>query len=212
MTRLKLYLQSNFQWYVFIKLYDCQNYLRRHMRLTCTGGFTLLEVLISLLVLAFGVLGVLTLLLFSVRVAQQVDAESVALHLANEIADQLRGRASTTALAQFDYDAALSPASTSAASSDRCYGLFDACNTNQLATFMADEWRARIKTRLPTGRVRICRDAAPWQMGTNSPRWECDAGTTASAPLWIKIGWQGRSSFGDDRSISNGPQLVLHVD
>ena len=58
------------------------------MRLSCPGGFTLLEVLISLFVLALGVLGVLALLLSSMRVAQQVDAESVALHLAIDIADQ----------------------------------------------------------------------------------------------------------------------------
>jgi type IV pilus assembly protein PilV len=49
------------------------------MRRSCTAGFSLLEVLISLLVLTFGVLGVLASLFVSMRVAQQVDAESVAL-------------------------------------------------------------------------------------------------------------------------------------
>ncbi len=171
----------------------------------------LIEVLVSLLVLALGVLGVLALLLSSMRVAQQVDAESVALHLAIDIADQLRGRASTTVLTQFDYDAA-SSASVSAVSSTPCYGSSGACNGNQLAAFMVDEWRAWITARLPTGRVRICRDTTPWQVSTKTWRWECDAGATASAPLWIKLGWQARATFAGDNDMRNGPQLVLHVD
>ena len=185
------------------------------MRYLCAGGFTLLEVLISLLVLALGVLGVLALLFSSMRVARQVDAESVALHLAIDIADQLRGRANTTVLAQFDYDAA-SSAPVPAGSSTRCYGPSGTCNGNQLATFMSDEWRAWITERLPTGRVRICRDSTPWQAGTKTWRWECDAGTTVSAPLWIKLGWQAPATLAGDNGISNGmsngPQLVLHVE
>lgn len=184
------------------------------MRPSCPDGFTFIDVLISLLVLVLGVLGVLALLLSSVRVAQQVDAESVALQLASDMADQLRGDSSAILLMQFDYDAA-SATTSSVLPSMRCYGPSDACTTGQLATFMLDEWRARIKSRLPAGRVRICRDATPWQLGSNALRWECNAGaTTAVAPLWIKLGWQARSTLGgDDRTNSNnGPQLVLHVD
>lgn len=182
------------------------------MRPSCTGGFTLFDVLIALLVLALGVLGVLALLLSTVRVAQQVDAESVALHLASDIADQLRGGASANVLTQFDYDAA-SPATVPVVPSTRCYGPSATCTTNQLAVFMQEEWRARIRSRLPTGRVRICRDATPWQVGANSLRWECDTGTTTSAPLWIKLGWQARPTFaGDSRTSTSRPQLVLNVD
>ncbi|MFT5589969.1 MAG: type IV pilus assembly protein PilV [Bradyrhizobium sp.] len=171
----------------------------------------LIEVLVSLLVLALGVLGLLALLFSSMRVARQVDAESVALHLAIDIADQLRGRASTTALAQFDFDAA-SSAGVSAVSSTRCYGSSGACNDNQLAAFMVDEWRSWMTARLPAGRLRICRDTTPWQVSSKTWRWECDAGASASAPLWIKLGWQARATFAGDNDISNGPKLVLHAD
>jgi type IV pilus assembly protein PilV len=181
------------------------------MRRSCTAGFSLLEVLISLLVLTFGVLGVLASLFVSMRVAQQVDAESVALQLALDIADQLRSRASVTALAQFDYDAA-SVSSVSAVSSTRCYGPSVTCNADQLASFMANEWRAWIAARLPTGRVRICRDTTPWQLTTKTWRWECDAAATTSAPLWIKLGWQARATFAGTNLMHDGPQLVLHVD
>ena len=115
------------------------------------------------------------------------------------------------ALAQFDYDAA-APATFSPSSSTPCYGSSGTCDADELAAFLFDEWRARIAARLPTGRVRICRDTTPWQVGTRAWRWECDAGATSSAPLWIKLGWQARATFAGDNASSNGPQLVLHVD
>ncbi|EGF33059.1 putative type-4 fimbrial biogenesis pilv-related transmembrane protein [Oxalobacteraceae bacterium IMCC9480] len=166
-----------------------------------------MEVLIALLVLALGVLGVLALLLSSVRVAQQVDAESVALQLASDMADQLRGRSNIMALAQFDYDAATS-SPQSGGPATPCYGLAGTCTATQLAASLRDEWSARIKARLPAGRVRICRDTTPWQLGANALRWECDAGSASNASLWIKLGWQDRRGLAD----SSVPQLVMHVE
>lgn len=180
------------------------------MRLSRTDGHTLLEVLISLAVLSLGVLGVLALLLSTLRVAQHVNAESVALHLASDMADQLRANGSAIAPVQFDYDAATSsvvPESSPA----NCYGLAGACSTAQLAALVLDEWRALIKTRLPGGRVRICRDTAPWQSGTNALRWECNPGSMANAPLWIKLGWQDHPALASGAG-STVPQLVLHVE
>ncbi|MEB0137382.1 type IV pilus modification protein PilV [Actimicrobium sp. CCC2.4] len=177
------------------------------MRSSCIGGFTLLEVLIALLVLALGVLGVLALLLSSVRVAQQVDAESVALQLASDMADQLRGRSNIMALAQFDYDTVTS-SPVSGMPATTCFGLAGACTATQLVASLRDEWSARIKARLPAGRVRICRDTTPWQTGVNALRWECDAGPALNAPLWIKLGWQDRGGFAG----ASVPQLVMHVE
>ncbi|GAA4031412.1 type IV pilus modification protein PilV [Actimicrobium antarcticum] len=174
------------------------------------GGFSLLEVLISVVVVSLGVLGVLALLLTTMRAAQNADAESVAFSLGTELAEQLRGDASLVSLmARFDYDAAAPDSANSADSAAvSCYGLAASCSTAQLALFNMEDWKARIKARLPAGRVRICRDTTPWQESIKALRWDCDANGVSSAPLWIKLGWQDRMAG----SNSSAPMLALHAD
>ena len=57
----------------------------------CRGaaGFTMLEALVAIVVLAFGVLGVANLLIKSFRFAQQSSYDVVALQLANDMADRI---------------------------------------------------------------------------------------------------------------------------
>ena len=53
-------------------------------------GFSLIEVLIAIFVVALGVIGAAGLQLTSIRTSQQSSFKSVAVQLANELADKMR--------------------------------------------------------------------------------------------------------------------------
>lgn len=54
------------------------------------GGFTLIEVLIALAILAFGLLGVALMQTLNLRYTQAADQRSKAVNLANELTDMVR--------------------------------------------------------------------------------------------------------------------------
>ena len=181
-------------------------------------GFSLIEVLIALLVLAIGVLGILALQLHTLRITRDIATQSLVLQLAADIAETVRGGADSPemleAFEHFDYAAKGSSDgnSDSTVGGSTCYGADSNCTPAQLAAFEMRGWQSRIR-QLPGGRVRICRDAAPWDDTQHSARWDCE-GTSDThrtlAPLWIKAGWQGTASnFAEPSSKPLTPQLLL---
>ncbi|HTH44528.1 MAG TPA: type IV pilus modification protein PilV [Oxalicibacterium sp.] len=174
------------------------------------GGFSLIEVLVAALVLAFGVIGAIGMQLAALRTTQQSAFHSSALHLAADMADRMRaniGRMQTTdhdnPYLQVDY------AAGQAAKSDiACYDA-PGCDPQQIAQFEIDEWLQQIDRALPQARVRICRDAAPWQLAAQNFNWDC-AGANASAPVVIKIGWRDKDEADSDARAS-APRIALTV-
>ena len=171
------------------------------------NGFSLLEVLIAVFILCVGLLGVLALQLSTLHTAQDAHFETIALHLATEIAEQMR-TATDSAEAmrqwqQLDYDSA-------AAQPDSrpilCYGDGRSCSPGQLAAFEIEQWKSRTRMQLPAGRLRICRDQTPWQADDKRPSWACS--NHGNAPVWIKLGWQARHT---DAPASSAPKLLLPV-
>lgn len=174
-------------------------------------GFSLIEVLLALLVMAIGVLGILALQLVGLRATRDTLLQSSAVRLATDIAEQVGGSTRSAALlqsfAQFDYVATDAVADNSAT----CYGVDSNCTPDQLAGFITHQWQERLRETLPGGRVRICRDTAPWQAANKSMRWECNGATDnndVTSPLWIKVGWRTESASAFPPSA---PQVVLPV-
>jgi type IV pilus assembly protein PilV len=182
-------------------------------------GFTLIEVLISIFVLALGVIGAAGMQLVTMRTTQQSGSQTVAVQLASEMADLMRANA--TQMDQADAsnpflgvsykttDAALtSPAKM-------CYGTAN-CNPAELAVFDVYEWKMRVKALLPGGRVEICRDTTPWSTITGSLAW-CPASpsTTSTDPMVIKIGWSGKGKNPDGSVNTSGtypPNVAIAVE
>ena len=173
-------------------------------------GFSLIEVLVALLVLAIGVLGILALQLHTLRITRDIAAQSLALQLAADIAETVRGGADSPemleAFEHFDYIASANVGGSTGDNIDgnavgagdgaTCYGADSSCTPAQLAAFEMRDWQARIR-QLPGGRVRICRDDAPWNGTQHSIRWDCASTSNTNrtlAPLWIKAGWHGTAS------------------
>lgn len=139
------------------------------------SGFTLIEVLVSALILAIGLVGVAGLQAFSLKTNQSAFMRSQATALAYDLADRMRSNVAG-ATGNF-YDPALAA--------------FDAnCNTTVgcapavMALHDLAEWNAAINTYLPMGQGFVCIDSTPYD-GTSAADPQCDgAGTGFSVKVW----------------------------
>lgn len=185
------------------------------------AGFTLIEVLISILVLAIGMFGAAALQLSALRTTQQSSMHTAAMALAADLADKMR--MNTVAMSKTDTDNLFLKidflASTNAGAATtidepaKFCNLGAECSADELAAFDIYEWKKRLKELLPTGRATVCRDSNAWQVLTSRYQWQCNVVGT-NAPITVKIGWQGRNpdgSFEAGASADGPPQVALIV-
>lgn len=187
------------------------------MKASAQRGFSLIEVLISVFVLTVGVVGAAGMQLVALRTSQQSVFQTQALHLATEMADRMRANVGQMRLSddanpylQIDYE---SSASQQIVSGPDCYGAHAHCDAAQLALFDIAESLRRISSELPGGRIKVCRDAMPWNNGTQRFNWECTAGANAAAPLIVKIGWKEKRPDGKPlhETGADAPAIALLV-
>jgi type IV pilus assembly protein PilV len=172
-----------------------------------TRGFTLLEILISVVVLALGIIGGVALQMASLRARHQAVLLSQATQLATGLAERMRANPSQSdTYLTLNYDAFAEP--SPAAPGALCHG--GACTAAQLAFADLYEAKLLVKQNLPAGRVVICRDAGLWSGG--KLYWACVGG--AAAPLVVKVGWRGKNPDGTPQTDAAGeymPGVALAV-
>lgn len=143
------------------------------------AGFTLIEVLIAMLVLAVGLLGLAGLQATSLRNNQSAYFRSQATQLAYDITDRIR----TNILGNYD---------NQTASNDDC--VTNSCATpSEMVGFDLKQWNDQLSAQLPTGEGIVCLDNTP-DDGTSKATPLCDGTGDAYA---VKIWWD------DDRSGTN---------
>jgi type IV pilus assembly protein PilV len=153
------------------------------------SGFTLVEVLVALLVLALGMAGGVAMQLHAMRTRYESAQLSNAVQAAAAMADRIRANASQLPdYLTLDYDS--STAGAPAPPSSLC--LEHGCDRAQLAALDLYQLQNMVRQRFPTGRARICRDAHMWRDG--KVRWDCSG--DAGAPVVVKIGWRGKNPDG----------------
>ena len=177
------------------------------MRARRAFGFTLVEVLLALLVLALGVIGGAAMQLAALRTRHQSALLSSAALLASGMAERMRMNAaqlqqddSANPYLGVDYDAA--SGAHPAAPASLCFAPA-ACSSTQLASFDIYELQQQLRTSLPGGRLVICRDALAWNAGRQALDWACSG--APGAPIVIKLGWRGKK--GDDGPAPDGPRV-----
>ncbi len=189
-------------------------------------GFSLLEVLVSVVILSFGLLGVVGLQAASLKANREAQFQSTGVRLARELGELIRGNkaigikplsADNPYLASMTSTSALPTATTNCiALSGDCYsGTDPAANQKLLAEWQMRDWLFRLRSTLPGARAVVCFDNAPYD-SDGLPRWACDTSGGSGGVLVIKIGWT-KSAIKSDSTGANSfdkastPSVVFPV-
>lgn len=164
------------------------------------GGFTLVEVLVAVFVLAVGVLGAAATQLAAAHTRHQSRLMSNGVQLASALADSMRANLAVMRAGDLDnpylqlrYDAARDGAPP--ATGQQCHQ-GAACSALQLADAELYQVKQSLFAGFPGGRVLVCRDSVVWDAGRGALGWAC--GGAAQAPIVIKLGWRGKQTDGRD--------------
>ena len=186
-------------------------------------GFSLVEILVAIVVLSFGMLGMVGMQAYSLQSNRDARLQAQAASLARELAELVRSNRVTAVKTGVD-NPYLGTFSTPLAMTTPSYCLSSAnaatgCTTPaDVATAQMTEWLARVDDELPGARIAVCFDASPYD-SNGLPQWDCNA-TGSDETIIIKIGWTrsstNRSQTGDtalDRAsdTDSRPYLVFPV-
>ncbi len=185
-----------------------------------SAGFTLIEVLISILVLTFGLLGMVGMQAASLQANREARLQSSAIVLARELADMIRGNKAIGILATNNPYLGTFSSPLTATTASYCLNVASGTctNTTDIANAEMTEWLTRVDTELPGARVVACFDTAPFDATTGLPKWTCTAG--AGAVIVIKLGWTrsstnksntGAAALDRAADTNSTPSVVLPV-
>lgn len=161
-------------------------------------GFSLIEVLVAVLVLAVGIVGAGAAQVTALKTRHGTGLLSSGVQLAGSLAERMRanpvqmraGDAANPYLqAQFDADGG-----APAVPGVLCYAPAN-CTSAQMAAFDIYEVKQALHQQYPGARLVVCRDRAVWDARAAALAWACAGG--AEAPVVIKIGWRGRKTEGE---------------
>jgi type IV pilus assembly protein PilV len=183
---------------------------------TGQAGFSLVEVLVTIVILSIGMLGSAGMQTAALQANTQTRYQVVATALASELAEAMRGNH----LVALNADPAVNPYLINHVSGDLtpppvdC--LVESCSANtdeerlSNAQWQVHEWMSRVRSELPAARVRICFDSAPFHATTGAAEWECDdTGDVMVAKIaWTRVNTLGTLVFG---SAATSPLVVIPV-
>lgn len=138
------------------------------------SGATLIEVLISLLILAVGLLGMTGLQTVSLRNTQSAYLRTQASIASTDIVERIRANLQGVEANNYDTNAG---AATAACNS------IAGCSAGQLAANDIAEWKAALAADLPAGAGTVCSDATPEDGTPGTPA--CDGlGNLYAVKIW----------------------------
>ena len=192
-------------------------------RTRTSRGFSLIEVLVAIVVLSFGLLGMVGMQAFALQSNQEARLQGQAAVLARELAEMMRGNkvvgsdpSSTNNFYLGTFTVGNLSMGSNASYCSGANALTPCATPADVAKAEMTDWLNRVNTELPGAQVTICFDGAPYD-SNGMPQWTCTP-TGADEIAVIKIGWTRAST---DRSktsadaiesaASNPPQLIFPV-
>lgn len=127
-------------------------------------GFSLLEVLITMLIVSFGLLGIAGIIITSLKNNQSSYARSQASLMVNDIVDRMRANRSSAEASPSPYN----------------LGLTASPSGTDIATDDLTQWRATLASNLPSGTGSVAVDAATKKV-TVTVQWNDSRGTSDTA-------------------------------
>ncbi|MBP6777418.1 MAG: type IV pilus modification protein PilV [Piscinibacter sp.] len=148
-------------------------------------GMTMIESLVAIVVLSFGMLGVVGLQAAALQSNKEARYQSSAVRLARELGELLRGNKNVAIEAlSADNPYLVEFTGTLPSGTSDCFA--GACATTlDVASFQIREWLARVDAELPGARVTVCIDDASFDAG-GLPIWDCSG---SGGTVVVKIGW-----------------------
>ena len=173
-------------------------------------GFSLIEVLISIIVLSFGLLGMVGLQAAALQANRDARLQSVATALGRELAERMRGNKAVAILLANPY---LGMYSNPAGASPLTHAVPSYClnadaaplappatsaclDATEIARAEMTGWLAKVDNALPGARVEVCVDPAPYDVN-GLPQWS-SCSNAGAGTLVIKIGWTRSSTNRDN--------------
>jgi type IV pilus assembly protein PilV len=181
---------------------------------TAQAGFSLVEVLVTIVILSIGMLGSAGMQAAALQANTQTRYQVVAAALAGELAESMRGN-HRVALDTLPANPYLVDYSTGTLAPPQINCLVDTCSGNtdaqrlSNAQWQVHEWMSRVQSELPSPRVRICFDSTPFN-ASGQAKWTCDnTGSVMVAKMaWARIDTRGSLVFG---SAAPDPLVVIPV-
>lgn len=162
------------------------------------SGFTLIEVLVSVIILSIGLVGVAGLQAMSLKNNQSAFMRSQATALAYDLADRMRSNVLSATTGLYD--------PTAAATTSGCTST-SGCSEQDMAENDLAEWNAAITTYLPMGQGYVCVDSTP-NDGTGFGDPQCDGNGTLLA---VKIWWDDDRDGVINMTSTNTELLAITV-
>jgi type IV pilus assembly protein PilV len=172
--------------------------------------------LVTIVILSIGMLGSAGMQTAALQANTQTRYQVVAAALASELAESMRGNHRVA----LNTDSAVNPylinheSGTLAPPPIDCMLVSCSANTDEerlnSAHWQVHEWMGRVQAELPSPRVRICFDSAPFDATTGEAEWNCDnTGDVMVAKIaWTRINTLGSLVFG---SAAINPLVVIPV-
>lgn len=173
-------------------------------------GFSLVEVLVSVVVLSVGLLGAMSLMLASARTSNEAATFTAAVNLVRDLSEKARmnkGIAAKNDAANAYLDERWTEGAGEEGAVPSCAASGTPCNAAQLAAWDMREWKQRIAVALPDARVSVCFDETPWNAATGAYDWAC---SHAGRSVVVKLGWTPRGAPPIDRGAAP-PRLVMQL-
>lgn len=172
------------------------------------AGFSILEVLIAIIILSFGMLGAVGMQAAALQSNKEARYQAMATTFARELAEEMRGNHNIA----INPDPALNPflmtfsdSSAIAAPASNCFT--SACpDATAVAVWNVADWQTRVRAALPSPRITVCFDQTPFD-GSGNPQWGCTDDGDATV---VKIGWTRSNTAGTlEFASSSGAPLVI---
>jgi type IV pilus assembly protein PilV len=163
----------------------------------CQAGVSLVEVLVSALIVSIGLVGVAGLQVASLKNNQAALMRSQATALAYDLADRMRSNVGGAGSGFYDASSAELTAGCKATTG---------CTPQELSKNDMAEWQAALTAHLPMGEGVVCIDSTP-NDGTRAASPACDGSGTQFA---VKIWWDEDSDGAISVTPTNTERLTIN--